>query len=89
MKKSDLATLEDFEKLNNLIDNEDVAGIKTFFADIIRTRYTAGHEEQHLRSLAAIMEKYQNGIWSKEAKKRWAINEMVSFYGNVAGQTLI
>lgn len=89
MKKNDLATMEDFAKLNALIEAEDVKGIKTFFADIIRTRYGAGHEEQHLRSLAAIMDKYEKGMWSKANKRQWAINRMVTFYGNVAGQTLI
>jgi len=88
MKKNDLATKEDFVILNELIDKEDVLGIKTFFANIIRTRYGAGHQEQHLRSLAALMDKYEKGMWSKTAKKQWAINRMVTFYGNVAGQTL-
>jgi hypothetical protein len=88
MKKNNLATMEDFAKLNALIEQEDVKGIKTFFADIIRTRYGAGHQEQHLRSLAALMDKYEKGLWAKTAKKQWAINKMVTFYGNVAGQTL-
>ena len=55
MKKNNLATFEDFAKLNGLIEEDNVKGIYDFFVEVIQTRYGAGHQEQHLRSLKSIM----------------------------------
>ena len=86
-----LATEENFARLNVLIEDEDNQGIYDFFMDIIHSPdrgYTAGKKEEHTRSLDAIMVKYRKGMWPKEHKERWAKNEMVTFFGNVAGLTL-
>lgn len=88
-KLNNIATMEKFEQLNNLIEAEDVSGIKAFFEQVIDEEYGAGHQEAHKRSLAKLMNQYEFGMWNKETKKRWAINEMVKFYGNVANRTLI
>ena len=87
MKMNDLATVEDFAKLNQLIENEDVTGIKQFFTQVIETRYGAGKQETHLRSLSKIMIQYEQGMWSKQKRKLWAIDRMISFYGHVAKRT--
>lgn len=89
MKKNNLATFEDFAKLNELIEEDNVKGIYDFFVDVIETRYGAGHQEQHLRSLKGIMARYEDGMWSKAKRVSWAKRRIVEFYGHVAGQTLV
>jgi hypothetical protein len=89
MKKNNLATFEDFAKLNELIEEDNVKGIYDFFVEVIQTRYGAGHQEQHLRDLKGIMIKYEDGMWSKAKRISWAKVRMVEFYGHVAGQTLV
>ncbi len=88
MKKNNLARFEDFARLNELIEEDDVKGIYDFFVNVIETRYGAGHQEQHLRDLKGIMSKYENGMWSKAKKISWAKVRIVEFYGNVAARTL-
>ena len=88
-KLNNIASIEHFETLNNLIEAEDVPGIREFFEQVIDKEYGAGHQQAHKRSLAKLMNQYEFGMWNKETKKRWAINEMVKFYGNVANRSLI
>jgi len=88
VKKNNLATFEDFAKLNELIEEDNVKGIYDFFVNVIQTRYGAGCQEQHIRSLNDIMTKYKDGMWSKAKRISWAKVRMVEFYGHVAGQTL-
>ena len=84
LRKTRLDSIEKITQLTNLIDKDDPGLIKEWFVDIIDNEYTAGEQDEHKRSLEAIMHKYENGMWKPSTKKIWARNKLVEFFTNVA-----